>query len=135
VEKYRNPHGQRKENLFLPLFNTNFISIILWLPILPISFITKVCELGFLLCWGVLDIAICDKVNLYFTEDWNSLLCTKCQYTRQEHVVQGSGLYWSPFLICCPWYKQSSHLGQHTSCLGWVHFTSQTGVIQVVLPA
>jgi hypothetical protein len=26
VEKYRNPHGQLKENLFLPLFNTNFIS-------------------------------------------------------------------------------------------------------------
>ena len=26
MEKYRNPHGQLKENLFLPLFNTNFIS-------------------------------------------------------------------------------------------------------------
>jgi hypothetical protein len=26
VEKYRKPHGQLKENLFLPLFNTNFIS-------------------------------------------------------------------------------------------------------------
>jgi hypothetical protein len=26
VEKYRNPHGQLKENFFLPLFNTNFIS-------------------------------------------------------------------------------------------------------------
>ena len=26
VEKYCNPHGQLKENLFLPLFNTNFIS-------------------------------------------------------------------------------------------------------------
>jgi hypothetical protein len=26
VEKYRNPQGQLKENLFLPLFNTNFIS-------------------------------------------------------------------------------------------------------------
>jgi hypothetical protein len=26
VEKYRNPHGQLKENLFLPLFNMNFIS-------------------------------------------------------------------------------------------------------------
>ena len=26
VEEYRNPHGQLKENLFLPLFNTNFIS-------------------------------------------------------------------------------------------------------------
>jgi hypothetical protein len=26
VEKYRNPNGQLKENLFLPLFNTNFIS-------------------------------------------------------------------------------------------------------------
>jgi hypothetical protein len=26
VEKYRNPHGQLKENLFLPLFNKNFIS-------------------------------------------------------------------------------------------------------------
>jgi hypothetical protein len=26
VEKYRDPHGQLKENLFLPLFNTNFIS-------------------------------------------------------------------------------------------------------------
>jgi hypothetical protein len=26
VEKYRNPHGQLKDNLFLPLFNTNFIS-------------------------------------------------------------------------------------------------------------
>jgi hypothetical protein len=25
VEKYRNPHGQLKQNLFLPLFNTNFI--------------------------------------------------------------------------------------------------------------
>ena len=23
MEKYRNPHGQLKENLFLPLFNTN----------------------------------------------------------------------------------------------------------------
>jgi hypothetical protein len=37
VEKYRNPHGQLQENLFLPLFNTNFISesfgkdiLILW---------------------------------------------------------------------------------------------------------
>jgi hypothetical protein len=26
VEKYPNPHGQLKENLFLTLFNTNFIS-------------------------------------------------------------------------------------------------------------
>jgi hypothetical protein len=26
VEKYRNPYGQLQENLFLPLFNTNFIS-------------------------------------------------------------------------------------------------------------
>ena len=26
MEKYRNPYGQLKENLFLPLFNTNFIS-------------------------------------------------------------------------------------------------------------
>ena len=26
TQKYRNPHGQLKENLFLPLFNTNFIS-------------------------------------------------------------------------------------------------------------
>ena len=26
MEKYHNPHGQLKENLFLPLFNTNFIS-------------------------------------------------------------------------------------------------------------
>jgi hypothetical protein len=26
VEKYRNPLGQLKENLFLPLFNTNFLS-------------------------------------------------------------------------------------------------------------
>ena len=26
MAKYRNPHGQLKENLFLPLFNTNFIS-------------------------------------------------------------------------------------------------------------
>jgi hypothetical protein len=26
VEKYRNPYGQLKENLFLSLFNTNFIS-------------------------------------------------------------------------------------------------------------
>jgi predicted metalloprotease len=26
VEKYRNPHGKLKENLFLPLFNTNCIS-------------------------------------------------------------------------------------------------------------
>jgi hypothetical protein len=26
VEKYRNPHGKLKENLFLPLSNTNFIS-------------------------------------------------------------------------------------------------------------
>jgi hypothetical protein len=37
VEKYRNPHGQLEENLFLPLYNTNFISkffgkdiLILW---------------------------------------------------------------------------------------------------------
>jgi hypothetical protein len=33
VEKYRNPHGQLKENLFLPLFNTNFISKSSQLPI------------------------------------------------------------------------------------------------------
>jgi hypothetical protein len=26
VEKYRFPHGQLKENLFLPLFDTSFIS-------------------------------------------------------------------------------------------------------------
>ena len=26
AEKYRNPHGKPKENLFLPLFDTNFIS-------------------------------------------------------------------------------------------------------------
>ena len=26
LEKYRNPHGQLKENLFLPLFNTNLIT-------------------------------------------------------------------------------------------------------------
>jgi hypothetical protein len=26
VEKYRDPHGKLKENVFLPLFNTNFIS-------------------------------------------------------------------------------------------------------------
>jgi hypothetical protein len=26
VEKYRNTHGQLKENLLLPSFNTNFIS-------------------------------------------------------------------------------------------------------------
>ena len=26
MEKYHNPHGQLKENLFLPLFTTNFIS-------------------------------------------------------------------------------------------------------------
>ena len=26
MEKYRNSRGQLKENLFLPLFNTNFIS-------------------------------------------------------------------------------------------------------------
>ena len=26
VDKYRNPHGQLKNNLFLPLYNTNFIS-------------------------------------------------------------------------------------------------------------
>jgi hypothetical protein len=25
-EKYRNPHAQLKENMFLPLFNANFIS-------------------------------------------------------------------------------------------------------------
>jgi hypothetical protein len=25
-QEYRKPHGQLKENLFLPLFNTNFIS-------------------------------------------------------------------------------------------------------------
>ena len=26
MKKYRNPHGQLKDNLFLSLFNTNFIS-------------------------------------------------------------------------------------------------------------
>jgi hypothetical protein len=26
LEKYHDPHGQLKENVFLPLFNTNFIS-------------------------------------------------------------------------------------------------------------
>jgi hypothetical protein len=26
VAKYRNPHGQLKDNVLLPLFNTNFIS-------------------------------------------------------------------------------------------------------------